>query len=1460
MKLRLLSILFLACSSFLFAQEDWDRKAFVKELRASIKENTLASHRKAGNQFIRYWNASSFDEGQEEYIYQLTKNLQRKRFRDAEDYFQLFRLLNHYGAGELNDESFDNFLAVSVDHVAQLKHKTAKKYIKYCTQALVDSVLHMGQSFQWKLGEGDIYFTFDSVPKISAEYIKLYCASRVDTISIEMTQGYVNLQDHTWNGKGGRCDWTKHNIPEDSIWVELADYKINLRKQNFEAKGASLLGNLEHDENSVVGTFSDGLSSNPNRKGAIYPGFISDENALYFYNVFEDVDAEGALEIRGKRMFLYARGNKPVELTFYEDDEPFIKAQAKRFRMEDARIYANDVSLTLSWQGDSIVHPQLNLNYIDSLKSLTFERSKQNIGMSPIRSSYHQLDCYFDVMEWRRDSSAIFFSNSGSPAYNPALLESFDYYSEARYRDIETMDKRHPAFMLRTLSRESRGDRKFFLEEIARYYRFSVDNAHQLMTDFAVLGFVDFNTDLGYVSIKDRLFNFLESRLEERDYDQLRMVSRSDSHPYARMDLVSGDLQVMGVSLVELSDSNKVAVFPYEEAITIHGNRDFTVDGIIQTGNFALFGEQMDFVYDSYVIDLEKIDSLQYEVPSGFDDRNGNPTYWTVKTVISDITGKLFIDGSQNKSGLKDMPDFPKLHSYEDSYIYYDRIKNGVYARDLFSFKVNPFQLDSMLQISTENLEFPGNLNAPTIFPNFEDTMRLDEDLELSFIHNIKTRYPAYESRGSFEDYLVLDNSGLHGKGAIYYLNSVTATDSVYFYPYRALAHGNSHRIYEQKTPSDCPPVHVEDASIDWRAFQDEMESKNRDAFYTAYEEQYEFDGLMVLSPDRLIASGELYYDDALSVSPDFILQSRDFTADHSLFNLYDRDERKKTILGRKLFTEMDFDEDFGSFEGLTDSSRFELRKNQYHLYFDLMEWDRSNLSMSYSQLGEEAAWLVSVDKYQDSLQFFASDALYDLTNYELDVFGVSEIWMPPVSIEPDSSHIRILANGKMETLRNAKLWVDTETITDYSLYDATLDIQSGGRFTGSGTFDYIDLEGEIQPIFFSSLAKKGKLLTGTAYIKEEDNFHLDPYFGFKGKVQVDSSQDFLTFDGDTRVHLACDKLNRAWIPFIDAVDPMDVFIDLNPDVRLTDRQQWHAGFMVSHAPTVFYPTFLSSPKRGQDYELLGVDGFVNFDEDSWKYIVASEEKIKDPSIPGNMAIYDPEECTLYAEGVMNLEKSTGLVDVGAVGSFFADIKEQTITGTVDLSFDFLMNRKAAKLLYKELKRSTADTKVNQTNELHQRMLLETLGKRKLRKYNRKKRKGRRYLPKELAHTLYFPQLKFVWNKQSASLLADGRLPLNNIVGKKLDRMVRGVVEIRPHKTGDEINIYIEISKNNFYYFSYRRGIMEVISTNAKFNDLINHTPEFRSYRKGTSETGPYRLQLGIQKKLQKFLVRIGWE
>lgn len=1460
MNVRIFLLLIVLISNPLFAQEEWDRKDFIESLREDVKDNDSRLHKRTGKQFLRYFEQASFDDTQEEYIYRLVRDLRKKRFNDAEDFYHLFRLFNHYGAGELNDGNLDVFLSSTTDYISNLKHKTAKSYVKNCALALVDSVMHQGKTFQWKISSGDFQFTYDSVPVITSELLQLSCASKYDTLSIHKTKGYLDLLNHKWYGIEGHCNWNKHKIPEDSIAIELSTYAIDLRKPSFEAENTTLKTSLAHNQDMLGGTYADGLSANADRSGAIYPSFLSYSDSIYVEHIFDEVDVEGSFEIRGKRIYFYGRGDRNIELTFYDDNEPFVSAYAKRFRMQDNRIFAENAQVNLAWGKDSITHPELNLTYTDSSGELSFERIKQNLGFSPIRSSYHQFDCYFDRMTWDKDSSTIFFSNDHDPSRNPALFESFDFYNEGRYQDVATMNKRHPAFMLSTLTKTNDGERMYYLTEIVDSFNYSAEEADQLMMNFAVLGFVEYDRSKQQIVVKDKLYQFLDRKLEQIDYDELRVVSRAEETPSGQLDLQTGDFAVSGVQMVELSDSNEVAVFPYDGDIIIEENRNFRFEGIAQTGQFGLYGKQMYFDYDSFELNFDDLDSLEYHVPSGFQNEEGADVYERVRTVLSDLTGTIYIDKPSNKSGLLDASEYPKLHSLDNSHIYYDNIKNGIYSRDLFSFEVNPFELDSLLTLETGTIQFPGRLNAPTIFPSFKDTMRLNDSYELAFSHDIPEDYPAYEGRGTFTKHLYLNNQGLKGDGTIYYLNSITVTDSIYFYPYQALAYASTHQIKEQDSPVNCPRVSVDDVSVDWSAFKDQMHTSNRGLFYNVFTELHEFDGSMTLSPKALTASGDLYYDEAISTSESFLLQNRDFTADNSKFHLFDDVGGEKLIYGEELYAAVNLDDEFGTFETLTDSSNFDLRKNNYHLYFELMEWDGYDDQMLFSQFSNRKGKLVSVGPYQDSLQFNATNASYDLTTYELDVSGVDEILSPPVRIEPDSSRVKILSDGKMERLMNASLSVNSNTITTYKFFDADVDLSSANRFKGDGTYDYIDSKGGVQQIYFSRIENELGSLKGLAYLNEEQNFRLNPYFGFKGKVHVNTLNDYLTFEGDARVYLTCNGLSRAWIPFYDEVDPLNVGIDLNRQAVLTDRQQWHSGLMISHRPTLCYPAFLSTPKRVNDYELIGVQGFVYYDEIDQTYIMGSEEKIEDPSVNGDYAVYNPEECTLYSEGNVNLGEHSGLLSVEAFGTLFTSIDSQLTSGIIDLSLDFLMHKKAAKVIHKELKKSGFGEKIDQSNSIHQRELENLVGARQLKKYNRKKQKGKRFIPDPLKHTFYFPQLEMEWNHRSASFISTGAIPLSNIIGRKIDRMLPGVVEYSPHEMGDEINIYIHISDEQYYFFKYRRGVMYLISSNTKFNKLITEAPIRMTRKRGVGKQDSYRYELGNLNQLQKFLKRARWE
>ena len=56
----------------------------------------------------------------------------------------------------------------------------------------------------------------------------------------------MDILSTRWYGEGGNVDWTKHNISNDSLWVSLKTYKIDLRKSSYESF-AVLHGKLRHN-------------------------------------------------------------------------------------------------------------------------------------------------------------------------------------------------------------------------------------------------------------------------------------------------------------------------------------------------------------------------------------------------------------------------------------------------------------------------------------------------------------------------------------------------------------------------------------------------------------------------------------------------------------------------------------------------------------------------------------------------------------------------------------------------------------------------------------------------------------------------------------------------------------------------------------------------------------------------------------------------------------------------------------------------------------------------------------------------------------------------------------------------------------------------------------------------------------------------------------------------------------
>ena len=98
-----------------------------------------------------------------------------------------------------------------------------------------------------------------------------------------------------------------------------------------------------------------------------------------------------------------------------------------------------------------------------------------------------------------------------------------------------------------------------------------------------------------------------------------------------------------------------------------------------------------------------------------------------------------------------------------------------------------------------------------------------------------------------------------------------------------------------------------------------------------------------------------------------------------------------------------------------------------------------------------------------------------------------------------------------------------------------------------------------------------------------------------------------------------------------------------------------------------------------------------------------------------------------------------------------------------------------------------------------------------------------------------------------------GPMGLSNSGKFEINKYVNGGITITKKRRGDIVNMYLEVDANPWYYFSYRRNLMKVISSNQDFNTQIKEMK--RDDRKYDAKKGEqaFTFMFGLEKEVRDF-------
>jgi hypothetical protein len=129
-----------------------------------------------------------------------------------------------------------------------------------------------------------------------------------------------------------------------------------------------------------------------------------------------------------------------------------------------------------------------------------------------------------------------------------------------------------------------------------------------------------------------------------------------------------------------------------------------------------------------------------------------------------------------------------------------------------------------------------------------------------------------------------------------------------------------------------------------------------------------------------------------------------------------------------------------------------------------------------------------------------------------------------------------------------------------------------------------------------------------------------------------------------------------------------------------------------------------------------------------------------------------------------------------------------------------------------------------------------------------------RKMPEQLKHKIIFSDLNLYWDAYTRSYISKGKIGIGYIGGDVVNKYVDGWVQIEKGRTGSSISIYLLPSKKTWYFFNFKNGIMQVLSSDNNFNDRIDALKPEKRILNPDSDSDYYEFVTTTRRKSIDFL------
>ena len=1442
-----------------------DKAIYIEELNSFMLSGSPSEETKKMMKMItKKWSSSAFSSDKKQTLIDISNKMLKARKRSSH-FESLLTTIISFSESENFNNQFNSWASIVFYMLENEPTSRQLKFFSFSNDLFSENVLFKNRSLSWFVTSKAYAFSIeDSVPKLTfPQSLDLLCIARGDTLKISQTQGVLLPMRGQWLGQNGLIDWKKAGYNLTEVYAELSEYSIALKTPNFSADSVKFFNYNIFGERAVMGTLEDKLiNRNKEDQKVSYPKFDSYQKDIILSDLIEDVDFQGGYSLHGNRFISTGGNGQLASLIFYRNGNKFITVSTERIAIAGKRVLGTNASVNISFGSDSITHPGINLIYDQEKRRLDLISDGEGITSAPYVNTYHDLDMSFQKLSWNIDSDKIVFGTMDGNTSQPAFFESANFYTENRFDNLMGIDARHPLVVMKEFNEKYGINNTFLIKDFLNISPFSDDQDIRYLMNLANQGFLNYNSNLGTVTLKEHVNRYLLAKSEKLDHDVISFVSKKPlNNANAILDLSTMNLEIFGIDKVFVSQVRDVVALPNDNKIIVKQGVNFEMNGRLIAGSggrFRINSDQINFNYQDFKMDFKNA-TTEIWIPNNKDMRNekGELILEPLESEITISNGELLVDTNINMSGIwkEDYPQYPIIRSYDPSNVYYDKqdIFSGVYKRDRFYFEIDPFEIDSLDSYNRTSLGFPGQLHSADIFPVFREELKVQEDNVLGFNILIpQDGYPLYVDKGFFSglNKLQLNKKGLRGSGFFEYLSSTTQSDDYVFFPDSMNTHANTFELERTNDENEFPQASGKTIYEHWLPYQDVLTVEKKNEELVLYGAKATLDGSFYVRPSGLSGSGKVYLDESELQSNLYNFKLNEFYSDTADFIARRSDDLKAIAFESvNLKTQINLLDRTGTFQSNGKLSFVSFPENQYICYIDELKWfmDKKYVELGVSD-GGLGSQFVSVHPDQDSLSFVSRKASYSLSDYIIQAQEVDEILVADAAIYPKNGEVTVETGSIMRPFYEASLLVNRDE-KYHQLFDATITIQGKKSYSGHASINYKGRGIDEQLIQFDTLYVDSSLQSiGMGFISTERNFKFNPQFSYKGSVKMEGSEKEFYYDGAFQVQHECFLIKDGWVKFNDYVGVDEIKLPIGDSLLDESGQKLYVGPIMTDDR--IYPAFLSNLENETDLVMMPIKGYLSYNASKSLFIV---EDISD-SLSSRFTMTN-EGCVMKGEGKFNLGINLGRVSLNTTGNFNYNAVENTFSTKCMLSLDFYMSEQAINFLGEDLYNDPMADELEMTERYYipnfNRILENTDQSFEYEMYGQFEK-----LPQALKKTLYFYEINLEWNQETSSLMSKNMIGLGNINDFQINKLYKGRLELNNDYAGDLLNLYLETDIGEWYYFTYSNEVMLSRSSIEDYNVKILEVKTQQRQLPASKDQDKYQYDLSSEEDVDNFKKR----